>query len=86
MINEYNALTGEITERELTLEEIAQMEAMQAEIPTIPYADKVIELIRQRYSLDEELAIQRQRDMKPAEFQEYFDFCEECKQQAKQFN
>lgn len=86
MINEYNALTGEITERELTPEEIAQMEAMQAKIPAIPYADKVVELIRQRYSLDEELAIQRQRDTKPAEFQEYFDFCEECKQQAKQFN
>ena len=31
---EINALTGEITERELTAEEIAQMEAMQTEVQT----------------------------------------------------
>ena len=31
---EYNAQTGEITERELTSEEIAQMEAMQNEVQT----------------------------------------------------
>ena len=29
MITEYNALTGEVTQREMTAEEIAQMEAMQ---------------------------------------------------------
>ena len=33
---EYNAITGEITERELTAEEIAQMEAMQQIDPTEP--------------------------------------------------
>ena len=32
-IREVNAMTGEITERELTAEEIAQMEAMQNEVP-----------------------------------------------------
>ena len=31
---EYNAKTGEITEREMTAEEIAQMEAMQTKVPT----------------------------------------------------
>ena len=31
---EYNAKTGEITEREMTPEEIAQIEAMQAVEPT----------------------------------------------------
>lgn len=31
---EYNAKTGEITEREMTAEEIAQMEAMENEVPT----------------------------------------------------
>lgn len=35
--------------------------------------------IRSRYSFNEELAIQRQRDTKPEEFAEYFAFCEECK-------
>ena len=33
---EYNCQTGEITERELTAEEIAQMEAMQNIEPTEP--------------------------------------------------
>lgn len=49
----------------------------------IAYEEKVVSLIRQKYSLDEELAIQRQRDTKPEEFQAYFDYCEECKQKAK---
>lgn len=35
--------------------------------------------IRARYSFNQELAIQRQRDTKPEEFAEYFAFCEECK-------
>ena len=52
--------------------------------PYIPtYEERVSELIRERYSLDNELAIQRQRDTKPEEFQEYFDFCENCKRIAK---
>ena len=49
----------------------------------IPYDEMVVSLIRQRYSLDEELAIQRQRDTKPEEFNEYFAYCEVCKQRAK---
>ena len=35
-IIEYNALTGEITEREMTVEELAQMEAMQQIEPNEP--------------------------------------------------
>lgn len=53
--------------------------------PYIPtYEDKVVALIRERYSLDDELAIQRQRDTKPQEFQDYFDYCENCKRIAKE--
>lgn len=52
--------------------------------PYIPtYEEKVVMLIRERYSLDSELAIQRQRDSKPEEFQVYFNYCEECKRRAK---
>ena len=47
------------------------------------YDEKVIALIREKYSLDEELAIQRQRDTKPQEFEEYFTYCENCKLRAK---
>lgn len=51
---------------------------------TRSYSEKVVSLIREKYSLDEELAIQRQRDTKPEEFQEYFNYCEECKAKAKE--
>ena len=47
------------------------------------YGAKVSELIRERYSLDAELAILRQRDEKPDEYQAYFAFCEECKAKAR---
>lgn len=47
------------------------------------YGARVSELIRERYSLDAELAILRQRDEKPDEYQTYFAFCEECKAMAK---
>lgn len=52
--------------------------------PYVPtYEERVEELIREKYSLNQELAIQRQRDTKPSEFDEYFAYCEECKQRAK---
>ena len=47
------------------------------------YGARASELIRERYSLDSELAILRQRDEKPDEYQIYFSFCEECKAKAK---
>ena len=39
----------------------------------------LIELIRERYSIDDELSIQRQRENKPDEFIEYYAFVENCK-------
>ena len=47
------------------------------------YVAKVVELIRQRYSINDELAILRQRDAKPTEFDEYNTYVEECKAEAK---
>ena len=56
----------------------------QAE-PCMPtYEERVEQLIREKYSLNQELAIQRQRDTKPEEFEVYFAFCEECKTKAKE--
>lgn len=49
----------------------------------ISYEERVVSLIRGKYSVDEELAIQRQRDTKPEEFREYFEYCEACKKQAQ---
>ena len=80
-ILEYNAKTAKTTERELTPEEIAQMQ--QIDEVEIPYEQRVVALIRERYTIDDELAINRQRETKPEEWQEYFDYCEWCKAQAK---
>lgn len=48
------------------------------------YAQRVVELIRERYDVNSELAILRQRTSKKAEFNAYNDFVEECKAQAHQ--
>lgn len=47
------------------------------------YPELVEELIRQRYTISQELAIHRQRDTKPTQFEEYNSYCEECKAEAK---
>ena len=65
-------------------EYVVHNEEQTTEEIEIPYDERVVSLIRERYSLDEELAIQRQRDTKPEEFKEYFDYCEECKLRAKE--
>lgn len=49
------------------------------------YEELVEQYIRERYSLSQELAIQRQRDTKVEEFNEYFTYCEECKLKAKNY-
>lgn len=48
------------------------------------YGKRVEALIRERYSMSQEIAINRQRDTKPTEWQEYYDFCEECKRKARE--
>lgn len=48
------------------------------------YPKLVQELINERYSIYDELAIQRQRDTKVEEFNEYNEYCETCKAQAKE--
>lgn len=48
------------------------------------YEEKASELIRERYSLNEELAILRQRDVKMEEYAEYNAYAEECKELAKE--
>lgn len=48
------------------------------------YEYRVEELIRERYSLGEEIALSRQRDVKAQEWRDYYDYCEQCKIKAKQ--
>ena len=47
------------------------------------YPNLVSRLIRERYSIDDEMAILRQRDTKPEEYKAYNTFCEECKAKAR---
>lgn len=49
----------------------------------LTYEEKVEQLIREKYSVSDELAILRQRDTKKDEFDQYFAFCEFCKNEAK---
>ena len=77
---EINTKTKEVTARDLTPEEVAAMEDMQQ--PSINYDQLVSDLIRVKYTIDQEIAINRQRDTKSEEYQEYFDFCEQCKIKA----
>ena len=58
---------------------IAEIEKEKAE----QYPILVEKYIREKYSLSDELAILRQRDTKPEEFNEYNVYAEECKKIAK---
>ena len=49
----------------------------------IDYETLVVQFIRERYSLNQELALLRQRDEKVEEFNTYNQFVEECKTRAK---
>lgn len=66
--------------RDMTPEELAEIE-MHTIKPD--YKESIISAIREKYSVDDELAILRQRDTKPDEFEEYFKFVESVKESLK---
>lgn len=49
------------------------------------YKDIVIDLIRNKYCINDEIAIIRQKDTKTDEFNEYNEYVENCKKTAKEF-
>ena len=51
----------------------------------ISYEALVSKLIHKSYSIDSELAILRQKDEKPEEYQTYYNFAESCKEQARTY-
>lgn len=69
----------------------SEIEAMKAEAEkaeaeywqNISYEDAVNEEIRKRYSESQEFAILRQKDEKPEEYIEYYNYCESCKTYVK---
>lgn len=47
------------------------------------YSERVERLIRERYTVSDELAILRQKDEKPEDYAEYYAFAEDCKVRAR---
>ena len=63
--------------------EYIEIPDIENETPIIPYEQRVVSGIRERYSVDDELAILRQRDAKPEEFAEYNAFVENIKAEER---
>ena len=73
---------------ELTADEIAAMQADKERLDaeywaSVDYGDAVNAKIRERYSESQEFAVLRQKEEKPEEYQEYFAYCEACKDFVK---
>lgn len=73
-----NAQTGEVTETYIEPIEIPQYVPTQAD-----YEMLVESKIRERYTTSEEFAILRQKDEKSDEWLGYYEYCEQCKVEAK---
>lgn len=73
----------EINGEWLSVVEEVPTEAMPYVEDKRTYEQKVEDYVRERYSVSAELAILRQRDVKPDEFDEYNTYVEECKSQIK---
>ena len=73
---------------EMTADEIAAMQADKERLDaeywaSVDYGDAVNAKIRERYSESQEFAVLRQKEEKPEEYQEYFAYCESCKDFVK---
>lgn len=74
--------------RELTAEEIAEMNAQAEQVEreywaNTPYKVAVNNEIRKQYDESDEFAILRQANAKPEEYETYYNYCEECKAYVK---
>lgn len=65
--------------RDMTAEELAMVES----VPALPFKERVIARVREVYSVDDELAILRQRDTKPEEFAAYNEYVEQIKNEER---
>lgn len=67
--------------RDMTKEEIAELNSYTPE--PAPYEQRVVSRVRERYSIDDELAILRQRNTKPEEFEQYNAYVERIKAEER---
>ena len=81
----YEIRQVEIPESDSTEEDLIgqPIEDEVVEVPKKTYEQRVVELIRLHYNVDDELATLRQRDIKTGEFEEYNSYCENCKTIAR---
>lgn len=61
-----------------------EIENINIETPATPYEERIVNRIRKKYSINDELAILRQRDTKPEEFEKYNAFVEQIKAEEKE--
>ena len=66
-----------------TLEDFEEVDSIPQSEEVIPYKEQVIQKVREKYSIDDELAILRQKDSKPQEFKEYYNYVESVKTEIK---
>ena len=60
------------------------MKIVEDEPTLLSYEQLVRQKIRERYSVDDELAILRQRKIKTEQFTAYYEYAEQCKAIARQ--
>lgn len=65
------------------LYELPDPEPVEIKITEAEYPSFVAMKIHEKYSVDDEIAIIRQKDEKPTEYAEYFAYCEKCKTEAR---
>ena len=63
--------------------EIPDIEPIETTITKEQYPSYVAERIHEKYSVDDEIAIIRQKEEKPSEYAEYYAYCEMVKAEAK---
>ena len=62
---------------------IPNIEPTEITITETEYPSYVSMKIHEKYSIDDEIAIIRQKDEKPSEYAEYYAYCESVKAEAR---
>ena len=77
--------TYEMNDNEQIVQIWVEVESQEPvnETPQLSYRELIIQKIAARYSIEDEIAILRQKDEKPEEFEAYYQFAEQCKAEAK---
>src|SRR5574344_1514069 len=53
-------------------------------MPLVNNEDEVNKLVREKYSISEEISLLRQKESKADEYKVYYDYVESCKNQTKE--